>query len=142
MSAFSIWHWVIIVVILGTIGLGVFAATRSSKSSDGATNIFVASRYHRLLIIAFLLFLVAAFTLRDAPEALAIVLLPIWIVNIVCCYKLALAMGRPPALWATVGAIGFFIVWIPQLLLINAANKGFKAEGLKVGFLGGATRPL
>ena len=101
-----------------------------------------ASKYHRYLIATVLGALLAALFLRQYAELQVTVLLCLWVLNVFCCYKLASAIGRPGLLWAVLGLVGFFLLWIPQLLLINAANKVFKAQGFKIGFLGGATRPL
>jgi hypothetical protein len=101
-----------------------------------------ASRYHQYLIVTVLVSLLSALFLRQLPVVQSVVLLCLWTFNVFCCYKLASAIEKPPVLWAVLGLVGFFLLWIPQLLLINSANKVFKASGLKIGFLGGATRPL
>lgn len=101
-----------------------------------------ASKYHRYLIITVLAALISALFLRQFAEAQAVVLLCLWVLNVFFCYKLASAIQKQAVLWAVLGLAGFFLLWIPQLLLINAANKLFKTQGLKIGFLGGATRPL
>lgn len=101
-----------------------------------------ASRYHQFLIIIVVVALLTALFLRQLPIAQSAILLCLWVINVFCCYKLASAIEKPAALWAALGLVGFFLLWIPQLILLNSANKKFKAMGLKIGFLGGATKPL
>lgn len=101
-----------------------------------------ASRYHQYLIVTVLISLLSALFLRQYPVVQPVILIFLWFFNVFCCYKLASAIEKPPILWAVLGLVGFFLLWIPQLLLVNSANKAFKAMGLKIGFLGGATRPL
>jgi len=105
-------------------------------------NMQTASKYHQYLIVTIFLAVLAALFLQQLAAVQAAVLLVLWLFNVFCCYKLGSSFGKPALLWALVGLLGFFILCIPQLLLIDFANKVFKAAGLKIGFLGGATRPL
>lgn len=105
-------------------------------------NISSASQQHQRLIIAFLIFVVTVFFLRNFQTFQAVILIPLLAFSTYSCAMLAKALGKSAVLGGVVGFFGFFILWIPQLFLVNFANKVFKAHGLKVGFLGGATRPL
>lgn len=109
---------------------------------DENMNIQTASKYHHYLIVTIFLAVLTALFLRQFPVAQVTALLALWLFNVFCCYKLGSSFGKPALLWALVGLLGFFILCIPQLLLIDFANKVFKAAGLKIGFLGGAIRPL
>ena len=103
-------------------------------------NIEEASTYHRYIIISVLVYFVAAFFLGDIP-ALRFGLAGIaWISNIYFGYKLAKALGKPAGLWIFFGVAGPILLWIPHLLLLNSANKAFRSNGMKIGFLGGATK--
>lgn len=102
-------------------------------------NIEAASTYHRYLVITILISVLSIF-LKNAPALQGLVGLSMWLANVYCCYKLALAIGKSPALWVVLGLIGFLLMCIPQLLLLNAANKVFRSQGMKIGLFGGATR--
>ena len=65
----------------------------------------------------------------------------LWLANLYFTPKLALALNKSGLVWFVMAIVGPVILWIPQLLLLNAANKLFRAEGLKIGFLGGAKAP-
>lgn len=103
-------------------------------------NIEAASTYHRYIIVTVLIAIVTAFTMGGNPALLLIVEFAMWGFNVFCCYKLAEAIGRSAVVWAILGLIGFLLLWIPQLLLLNESNKAFKAQGMKIGFFGGATK--
>lgn len=122
--------------------LGCLLHVRNHHQKGELMDINSASKYHQYLIITVLVALLSAFFLRQIPTLQTAILLCLWILNVFFCYKLASAIEKPSVLWAVLGLVGFFLIWIPQLLLVNSANKVFKAMGLKIGFLGGATKPL
>lgn len=103
-------------------------------------NTEIASTYHRYIVITVLVALIAAFILGGNTALLLIIEFAMWAFNVFCCYKLAQVIGKSPVLWAVLGFVGFLLLWIPQLLLLNETNKAFKAQGMKIGFLGGATK--
>jgi hypothetical protein len=104
-------------------------------------NLEAASKYHRYLILTVLVSLVSWALLRGFPLLQVGVVVVLWLVNVWCCYGLAKALGKSPAFWAVLGFLGYLLIWLPQLLLVNAANKAFKTAGYRVGFLGGASLP-
>ncbi|MEN1727143.1 MAG: hypothetical protein AAGJ52_01770 [Pseudomonadota bacterium] len=104
-------------------------------------NLEKASRYHRLLILSVLIYIVAVVLFMSTPEVVYLVLAILWLANLYFTPQLALALKKSALIWFALALIGPFIIWIPQLLLLNSANKIFRAEGLKIGFLGGARAP-
>ena len=104
-------------------------------------NIDTASRYHRLLILSVLVYFVTAIVFWASPEIVFPVAIGLWLANLYFTPKLALALNKSGLVWFVMAIVGPVILWIPQLLLLNAANKLFRAEGLKIGFLGGAKAP-
>lgn len=103
-------------------------------------NLETASKYHRYIIVSILVAIISFYLLKEFPNIRGGIGISLWLFNVFCCYKLAESINKQAILWAFLGLLGFAIIWIPQLLLINAANKLFKAEGMKIGFLGGASK--
>ena len=99
-----------------------------------------ASSYHRYIIVSVLVYLIALFALGSIPLLQIGIAVGAWIANVYFGYKLACALGKSGALWAVLGVVGPLLMWIPHLLLLNSANKAFKQNGMKIGFLGGASK--
>ena len=118
-------------------------APQPSRPANNSREIDVsaASGYHRFLIISILVWFFAVIFLRSTPGLFNLVMFALVVSNVYCSYKLASALGFSPVLWLFLCIFGLFIACIPQMLLINSANKIFKSMGLKIGFLGGASRP-
>jgi hypothetical protein len=113
----------------------------SSDKKGERMDLEQASIYHRNIILLVLVYLIAFFGLsRFFPLLAQAVIVATWVANIYYGYKLAAALGKQRWLWAALGAVGPLIMWIPHLLLLNSANKAFKREGMKIGFLGGARK--
>ena len=103
-------------------------------------NIKEMSKYHHYIIISVLVYFIATLFLANIPTMRLGLALAAWINNIYFGYKLAVALGKSAGLWIFFGIIGPFTMWIGHLLLLNSANKSFRANGMKIGFLGGATK--
>ena len=110
-------------------------------SESSQINISAASKHHRILITSVLVWFIAVIFLRNTPALFNLVMLALAVSNIYSAYKLASALGYPSVLWVFLSIFGLFVLCVPQILLINSANKKFKSMGLKVGFLGGASTP-
>lgn len=113
----------------------------TSASNSGQIDLSAASGYHRILIISVLVWFIAVIFLRNTPGLFNLTMLVLAVSNIYCSYKLASALGFSSVLWLFLCIFGLFVACIPQMLLINSANKTFKSMGLKIGFLGGASKP-
>lgn len=102
-------------------------------------NLKDASKYHRLIIQTLLVTLAFVISSYFFPEDSLLSLLGLVIVafNMFCCFKLASSINKNGILWATLAFFGFLLLWMPQFLLINSANKAFRAAGKKVNFMGG-----
>ncbi len=103
-------------------------------------NLEEASTYHRYIILSVLTYFLTAFFLAEMLQLAIGIVIVLWVCNIFFGYRLAEALGKSGWLWVVFGIPGPFLLWIPYLLLVNAANKAFRAEGMKIGFLGGARR--
>jgi len=116
------------------------AAVSGVAESTDSRRVEEASKYHRYIIVTVLLSIISVVLLHTVPVAQGLIVLGLWVFNVFCCYKLAGALGKAPLLWALLALVGYTLLWIPQLLLINSANKMFRSRGMKIGFLGGATK--
>ena len=102
-------------------------------------NLEEASKYHRFIVQTFFALILFAIAGSFIPEGspfyyLGLVLI---VFNMFCCFKLASAIEKSGLLWCILSFFGFFLIWVPQFLLINSANKAFKAAGKKTNFMGG-----
>lgn len=102
-----------------------------------ALNIYDISTYHQRLVVAVVAFIGCAFFISQYPLLLICPLLIAWATLPYFCFKLAAALGNPPLPWAFAGFVGVIFACVPHFLLINQANRLFKARGLKIGILGG-----
>ena len=117
------------------------AKTTAPIIESNQIDISAASKHHRILITSVLVWLIAVIFLRNTGVLFNLIMLAVAIANIYSAYKLATALGYPSGLWVFLSIFGLFVACLPQLLLINSANKQFKSMGLKIGFLGGASKP-
>jgi hypothetical protein len=108
---------------------------------ENIMNIEAASSYHQYMVGTVLACFVSAYALSNFPVERSLILLLLWAFNVYCCYRLATAIDKSGMFWGFLGVIGFFCIFVPQLLLLNTANKIFRSAGMKIGFLGGASKP-